>query len=83
MKLKLVVTQEFVVGGWTEPRGGRSHFGRPAARRVWTATRSSTWGTRARASTQELDKVARLLRPLETGECPFRVTPKSNERRTG
>ena len=27
VKLKLVMTQEFVVGGWTEPRGARSAFG--------------------------------------------------------
>jgi bifunctional non-homologous end joining protein LigD len=43
-KLKIVQEQEFVVGGWTEPRDTRAHFGalllgvyeragRPAARR--------------------------------------------------
>jgi bifunctional non-homologous end joining protein LigD len=80
MKLKLVVTQEFVVGGWTEPRGSRSHFG-ALLLGVYDGDALEYVGhTGAGFDGKELDKVSRLLRPLETATSPFRVRPKPNER---
>jgi bifunctional non-homologous end joining protein LigD len=80
MKLKLVVTQEFVIGGWTEPRGTRTHFG-ALLLGVYDGDALVYVGhTGAGFDGKELDKVYRLLRPLETKGCPFRETPKTNER---
>jgi bifunctional non-homologous end joining protein LigD len=80
MKLKLVVTQEFVIGGWTEPRGTRAHFG-ALLLGVYDGDALEYAGhTGTGFDGKELERIARLLRPLATNDCPFRVTPKSNER---
>ncbi|HEX5817674.1 MAG TPA: non-homologous end-joining DNA ligase, partial [Gemmatimonadales bacterium] len=80
MKLKLVVTQEFVIGGWTEPRGTRSRFGALMLGVYEGDDLVYVGHTGAGFDGKELDKVHGLLRPLETPECPFRQRPKSNER---
>ena len=82
-KLKFTETEEFVVGGWTAPRGSRPHFGalllgyypdeerRPEEReRLVFAGQVGTGFTEA-----ELDRVAARLAPLETGDCPFAGLP--------
>ena len=81
-KLKIVREQEFVIGGWTEPRHTRSYFGalllgvREADRPALTYVGHTGTGFNAR----ELEKVMRLLRPLETDRCPFAPRPKTNEK---
>jgi len=80
-KLKLVTRDTFVVGGFTDPRGARSRFG---------ALLVGTPGADGRLryaghvgggfSDAELDRVARLLAPLETSACPFTKRPPTNER---
>jgi bifunctional non-homologous end joining protein LigD len=80
IKLKLVVTQEFVVGGWTEPRGTRAHFGALLLGVYEGDALVYVGHTGAGFDGKELDKVSRLLRPLETADCPFRQKPKTNER---
>ncbi len=80
LKLKLVVTQEFVIGGWTEPRGTRSQFG-ALLLGVYEGNALEYVGhTGTGFDHKELAKVSRLLKPLETTECPFRVRPRPNER---
>ena len=82
-KLKFRETEEFVVGGWTAPRGSRPHFGalllgyypdreRHAGepRRLVFAGQVGTGFTAA-----ELDRIAARLAPLETGDCPFADLP--------
>jgi bifunctional non-homologous end joining protein LigD len=90
-KLKIVREQEFVVGGWTEPRNARSYFGalllgvyedRPSSER---ASRNSpalvyVGHTGTGFNEKELARLMKLLKPLETRECPFGTPPKSNER---
>ena len=81
LKLKLVVTQEFVIGGWTEPRGTRSYFGALLLGVYDDDDELEYVGhTGTGFDHRELEKVWRLLKPLETGECPFRSRPRSNER---
>jgi bifunctional non-homologous end joining protein LigD len=80
MKLKLVVTQEFVVGGWTEPRRTRAHFGALLLGVYDGETLVYVGHTGAGFDGRELEKVSRLLRPLETAVCPFGRKPKTNER---
>src|SRR4051794_38969886 len=107
-KLKIVQEQEFVVGGWTEPRQSRAYFGalllgvydeddveRRARRdRRSSSPRGSSASSAASAfpglvyvghtgtgfNDRELARVMRLLRPIETTECPFASRPKTNER---
>jgi bifunctional non-homologous end joining protein LigD len=83
-KIKILQEQEFVVGGWTEPRQTRSYFGAlllgvyepgQGRRRDLVYVGHSGTGFNER----ELARIMRLLKPLETAECPFRERPKTNE----
>jgi len=79
-KLKIVHEQEFVVGGWTEPRHTRSYFG-ALLLGVYDHDRLVYAGhTGTGFNEKELARVASLLKPLETMECPFTPKPKTNER---
>ena len=87
-KLKIVHEQEFVVGGWTEPRNTRSHFGAlllgvhdPSHQPPATSHRLKYVGhTGTGFDERELARLMKLLKPLETSTCPFRELPPSNER---
>jgi bifunctional non-homologous end joining protein LigD len=112
-KVKILREQEFVIGGWTEPRQTRSYFGAlllgvygeaSAIRAKGSGLRAQGSGLRAEGSglrakgsgpgdelvyvghvgtgfnEKELARLMKLLRPLETADCPFRDPPKSNER---
>jgi bifunctional non-homologous end joining protein LigD len=76
IKLKLIREQEFVVGGWTEPRGTRSNLGAlllgvydEDARLHYVAHVGSGFNE------AELDRLMRALKPLETSRCPFDEPP--------
>src|SRR5439155_19515055 len=72
LKIKITQTQECVIGGYTDPKGSREHFGSlvlglyydkqrlipggPAGSGVTEQTHSATW---------------RGLKKTETDECPF------------
>jgi bifunctional non-homologous end joining protein LigD len=94
-KLKIVHEQEFVIGGWTEPRQTREHFGAlllgvyedpgQAGRKPRAAPAIGQLVYVGHAGTgfneAELTRVMKRLRPLETTRCPFRERPrKTNER---
>ena len=88
-KLKIVHEQEFVIGGWTEPRQTRSYFGAlllgvyeaSHQRRATSHQRLRYAGhTGTGFNERELARVMKLLKPLETKECPFEPRPKTNER---
>ena len=86
-KLKIVHEQEFVVGGWTEPRETRACFGAlligvsspksptPAPQPLVYAGSVGTG-----FNDRELARVMKLLTPLESKMCPFVVAPKTSER---
>jgi bifunctional non-homologous end joining protein LigD len=87
-KLKLLHEQEFVVGGWTEPRQTRQHFGalllgvyegdcRPptADCRLVYVGHTGTGFNEA-----ELTRVWRLLKTREVSESPFSTRVPTNER---
>src|SRR6266487_5306607 len=88
-KLKIVHEQEFVIGGWTEPRQTRTYFGalllgvyEPGAESPSPNPQALTYvghiGTGF--NEKELARVMKLLEALETKTSPFAVTPKTNER---
>jgi bifunctional non-homologous end joining protein LigD len=79
-KLKITREQEFVVGGWTEPRGSREGFGALLlgvyeGRDLVYVGNAGTGFDEA-----ELRRVLSLLKPLETPTSPFRETPGSTAR---
>jgi len=78
LKIKVTDSQEFVICGWTEPRGGRSHFGsillgiHDRGELVYAGHAGTGFDENALAGLHE--KMARL----ETKRCPFRVIPAVN-----
>ena len=81
-KLKFTRSDEFVVGGWTAPRGSRRHFGAlllgyyPTGRRATRATPLIFAGQVGSGFTDtELDRVAEQLTPLATETPPFAEVP--------
>src|SRR5439155_8754622 len=79
-KLKIVHDQEFVIGGWTEPRQTRSHFGALLLGVYKDGALQYVGHTGTGFNEKELARLMKLLGPLETATPPFRVTPKTNER---
>jgi bifunctional non-homologous end joining protein LigD len=79
-KIKIVHEQEFVIGGWTEPRHTRAYFG-ALLLGVYEGTDLIYVGhTGTGFNERELARVMKLLKPLETEKCPFKNKPKTNER---
>jgi bifunctional non-homologous end joining protein LigD len=79
-KLKIVHEQEFVVGGWTEPRQTRAYFGALLLGVYEGKDLIYIGHTGTGFNEKELARVMKLLKPLEIKECPFKNTPKTNER---
>ena len=82
-KLKLLQQQEFLVGGWTEPRQTRSHFG---ALLLGVHEEGDPNGpltyvghTGTGFDQAELARVWKLLKARETKASPFRDRVKTNE----
>jgi bifunctional non-homologous end joining protein LigD len=71
--------QEFVIGGWTEPRQSRSYFGALLLGVYEHGQLQYVGHTGTGFPEKELACVARLLQPLEISTCPFAVRPKPNE----
>ena len=79
-KLKIVKRQEFVIGGWTEPRDSRPFLG-ALLLGIYEGTVFRYAGhTGTGFSHTELARVYKLLRKIETPTCPFHPRPRTNER---
>jgi bifunctional non-homologous end joining protein LigD len=94
-KMKIVHEQEFVIGGWTEPRQSRGQFGalligvydgrgpeRTAPHRGSTNPKQLIYAGHIGTgfNERELVRIKALLEPLEIASSPFVETPKANER---
>lgn len=80
LKLKVVNEQEFVVGGWTEPRRSREHFG-ALLLGYWKNGKLVYAGhTGTGFSRETLQEVERRLTRLARPASPFAVPPRTNER---
>jgi bifunctional non-homologous end joining protein LigD len=82
-KLKMQLQQEFVVGGWTEPRQSRSYFG-ALLLGVYSGdgrNRHLTYvgHTGTGFDQRELERVSKLLRAREVALSPFSERIKTNE----
>jgi bifunctional non-homologous end joining protein LigD len=80
-KIKILHEQEFVVGGWTEPRQSRLHLG---ALLIGVYDDRTSLRYAGRVGTgfddRELARLITRLKPLEIGKSPFRDPPRSNEK---
>jgi bifunctional non-homologous end joining protein LigD len=91
-KLKIVHEQEFVIGGWTEPRQTRASFGALMLGVYEDGGGGSGLKAQGKADLvyvghvgtgfdeRELARLMKRLASLETDVCPFRERPPSNER---
>src|SRR5918995_7173723 len=79
-KVKITREQEFVVGGWTEPRQTRTYFGALLLGVYDTRGLVYVGHTGTGFNERELARVMKLLRALETTGCPFTERPRTNER---
>jgi bifunctional non-homologous end joining protein LigD len=78
LKLKILRQDEFVVAGWTEPKGTRTRFGSLILGHFDAAgdlVHAGDVGTGFNGT--ELDRVWELLGPLEITTSPFREKPKT------
>ena len=85
-KLKLQQEQEFVVGGYTEPRNTRQYFGAlllGVFEGRWSGVDSRKLVYVGHTGTgfdeRELERVSKLLKARETKQSPFESAIKSNE----
>jgi len=80
-KRKVVHEQEFVVGGWTEPRHTRSYFGALLLGVHDEKTGALTYvgHTGTGFDQAELERVSKLLKAREIPRSPFSTQPKTNE----
>lgn len=80
-KYKLQNEEEFVIGGWTDPKGARSYFGSLVLGTYDEAGRFVHAGDVGTGySGKELERLWKLLKPLATDEMPFHVKPKTLSR---
>lgn len=80
LKLKIEFRQEFVVGGFTEPRNSRQHIGAMLLG-YYDRDRLLYVGHTGGGFTQRgLAELYGRLKPLEQDRSPFEETPKTNER---
>jgi bifunctional non-homologous end joining protein LigD len=79
LKLKLEFRQEFVVGGWTEPRNTRQHIGAlllgyyDRGRLIYAGNMGGGFDNAGLAA------MHRMLAPLERKTSPFEETPRPRE----
>ena len=79
-KLKIEFRQEFVIGGYTEPRNSRQHIG-ALLLGYYDGDRLIYVGhTGGGFTTDGLVEMYRKLKPLETDKSPFQEIPKTNEK---
>lgn len=80
LKLKIVNEQEFVVGGWTEPRRSREYFG-ALLLGYWKDGKLMYAGHTGTGFTRDtLAQVMQRLTKLERATSPFATTPRTNQR---
>jgi len=78
LKIKTRLTQEGVIAGFTEPRGGREYFGSlvlgvyEGGELIYIGHSGGGFGG------DNLRKIHARLQPLIRKECPFKIEPRTN-----
>jgi len=79
LKIKTVRRSEVVIGGYTQPRASRSHFGALVVGLYHDGKLRYVAHTGGGFNQRTLAQVYKLMQPLKTDTSPFVVTPKTNE----
>jgi len=80
IKIKLHQEWDVVLGGYTEPRGGRKHFGALLLGLYQGEDLVPIGHTGTGFDQKSLAEIHAVLTPLETDQCPFQDIPGTNER---
>jgi len=79
-KIKIVHEQEFAVGGWTDSRTADRPFGALLLGYYEDGGLKYAGHTGSGFNQRELERVIRLLKPLEVAASPFTARPRTNQR---
>lgn len=79
LKVKTVQRAEVVIGGYTQPRGARSHFGSLVMGLYGDGKLHYVAHVGGGFNERTLTNIFKLLQPLKTDQSPFVVKPKTNE----
>jgi bifunctional non-homologous end joining protein LigD len=79
LKIKTVMRSEVVVGGYTEPRGSRSHFGALVTGLYRDRQLHYVAHVGGGFNQRLLAQIHKLMQPLKTAKSPFVDAPKTNE----
>ena len=79
-KLKIHQEQEFVIGGWTEPRQSRTYFGALLLGVFDDGSLKYVGHVGTGFNERELARLMHLLRPIEVATSPFAGKVPTNER---
>lgn len=80
LKIKIVHEIDVVVGGWTEPRGGRAHLGALLAGCYDKGALRFLGGVGSGFTEGNLQFLSNQLSPLQTSRCPFATAPATKEK---
>jgi len=79
LKIKTVMRQEIVIGGYTQPRGSRSYFGSLVCGLYRDNELHYVAHTGGGFNEKLLAAIYKLMQPLKTDKSPFVQAPKTNE----
>jgi bifunctional non-homologous end joining protein LigD len=79
LKVKTVTEQEFVIGGFTEPKGSREHFGALLVGYYQAAQLMFASKVGTGFSTDTLHALHKRFKKLETSVCPFGNLPTKGQ----
>jgi len=79
LKIKTVMRQEVVIGGYTQPRGGRSHFGSLVCGLYRDDELHYVAHIGGGFNEKLLASIYKLMQPLKRDKSPFLEVPKTNE----
>ncbi len=79
LKVKTVQRSEVVIGGYTKPRGSRSHFGALVAGLYRDRELHYVAHVGGGFNHRTLAQIHKLMQPLKTEKSPFVDAPKTNE----
>ena len=79
LKIKTVQRSEVVIGGYTQPRGSRSHFGALVVGLYRGRELHYVAHVGGGFNQRSLGEIYKLMQPLKTKESPFVDAPKTNE----
>lgn len=77
LKIKILARQEFVIGGWTEGRGSRKHFGALLVGTFEGEDFIYAGSVGTGFDEKKLVAIAKQLAPLERKTAPFKNKPKT------